>query len=412
MNILLIAYYYPPINSGGTERPLKMVKYLSQFGHKMTVLTHSYSRKDISQPGEIRIYDVSHNKDRTGFHKFTWSCLRGWTEFLNIFGKYHSIYSFWKQNVIKTAEEIISQVKPDAIIATYPPIEDLEIGLYFSKRYNIPLIADFRDGLLFESIEVTRIDRYRCIRLKYERIEKYITESSSLILTVSPSITEYFINAYQCKNVVTIPNGFDPEDFEYVEDWPAFEPEKFHIVHTGRFGGSDAGCQITPFVNALRKLVSEYPKIRKKLRLHLLGVMKDEELSEFRELLEDGIIVLYGLLDRNTALSFQKSADLLLLITSVSRTSVATSKVFEYLYASKPILALTSRTYAEEIIHLTGSGWTVHPHDETKIHDMLYKIITNRTYYQSIHPSAEEITEFSRKKQMEELDKKLHEVCS
>jgi glycosyltransferase involved in cell wall biosynthesis len=384
-----------------------MVKYLSQFGHKMTVLTHSYSRKDISQPGEIRIYDVSHNKDRTGFHKFTWSCLRGWTEFLNIFGKYHSIYSFWKQNVIKTAEEIISQVKPDAIIATYPPIEDLEIGLYFSKRYNIPLIADFRDGLLFESIEHHRMEKYKCIQTEYTKIEVTIAKRTSIIITAFPCLAEYFAKTYLHPNVYPIPNGCDVEEFDNLPQNIKLEPGKFHIVHTGRFGGSDAGCHIIPFLDALRRLITQYSAIKEKLRVHFVGQLEKREIQAMRDLIKQKIVRCYGLLERKTALAFQREADLLLVITPLHRKGIVPGKLFEYLYARRPILALTHQSYTENIVKTTKTGWTVHPEDKDEIYQLLYDIVESRASYRTFRPSDNEISKFSRFQQMTKLNRLL-----
>ncbi len=46
MNILLIAYYYPPIISGGSQRPVRMAKYLARLGNRVTVLAPGYSRKN------------------------------------------------------------------------------------------------------------------------------------------------------------------------------------------------------------------------------------------------------------------------------------------------------------------------------------------------------------------------------
>lgn len=407
MNVLLIAYYYPPINSGGTERPLKMAKYLPRFGHEVNVLTHSYKKNALYTGSVLRIYDISHNKHRKGIYKGIWCCLRGYTELLNLTGIYHSIYSFWKDSVIRNAERIISQCEPDVILATYPPVEDFEIGLYLSQRYHLPLVADFRDGLLFEPIEITRINRYTCIQRAYQNIEREVAQKSSAIITVSPPITEYFIRTYHCKNVITIPNGFDWEDFKEVSDELHLDPEKFHIVHTGRFGGSYAGRNITPFVNALRKLVSDHSQIQEKLRLHLIGHIEKKERVVMQDLISNGTIVYHGLQERNTTLSFQVKADLLLLMTAVNRRSMVTAKLPEYLGANRPIFALTFQTYAEEIIKTTGTGWTVHPQDEEKIYQLLYNIILDTSFYQSLTPSTEEIAKFSREKQMEKLSEIL-----
>src|SRR5690606_4050757 len=38
-NVLLISYSFPPIGGGGVPRPLKMAKYLGEFGWNVHVLT-------------------------------------------------------------------------------------------------------------------------------------------------------------------------------------------------------------------------------------------------------------------------------------------------------------------------------------------------------------------------------------
>ena len=121
MKILIIAYYYPPLNTGGTARPVKMTKYLPSFGHDVTVLTHSYENTDFDEPGIIRIKDPSFNKSRDRFmRRCKWLAMRLFTESLNILGIYHSIYTPWKRKTLKLSDRIIEKVKPDVIIATYP----------------------------------------------------------------------------------------------------------------------------------------------------------------------------------------------------------------------------------------------------------------------------------------------------
>ena len=39
MNVLMLAYEFPPLNSGGSHRPYKFAKHLSQFGIQPIVIT-------------------------------------------------------------------------------------------------------------------------------------------------------------------------------------------------------------------------------------------------------------------------------------------------------------------------------------------------------------------------------------
>ena len=473
MKILIIAYYYPPVNTGGTLRPFKWAQYLPQWGHEVTILTHTYN-KSKTEPGPpqiIRFHDISFNKMRLNLYKkCQWLILRSCTEALNISGIYHSIYTWWKRKVMKNSDIIIQQAQPDIIIATYPPVETLEIGLYLSKKYHIPLIADFRDGLMFEPIEVKRINQYRCIRKRYEKIETEVAGQSTVITAVSQPIMDYFEKKYHPKQSAVITNAFDPEDINEkflqgelnqwvsgsVGQWvsskigkrsyesldmmsrpypetnenqhkrfaqhigfyyprrgdPGRRGQKhFNIVFTGRFSLSEKNRRVDFFFDAVRLLLEKEKHLENKIKIHLVGEYSKAELRVCKDLIARGIVVYHGFVERSRSLVFQRAADVLLIITEPERRSMVTAKIFEYLWADKPILALTYKTVLEDIIKETKSGWIVHPHQPEAIVDLLGKIITDTAFYDSIKPDGEKIQQYSIKTQLEKLNRLL-ESCS
>ncbi|UCH97672.1 MAG: glycosyltransferase [Candidatus Aminicenantes bacterium] len=413
MKILIIAYYYPPISTGGTLRPVHWAKYLPQFGHEITILTHTYD-KTKTKPGIIRIHDPSFNKSRTNLRKkCQWLILRLFTETLNILGFYHSIYTRWKQKVIKNSQKIIQQVQPDIIIATYPPIETLEIGVYISKKYNIPLISDFRDGLMFEPIETKRMKQYRCIRERYKEIEKQAAAHSAAITSIAQPITDYYKETYHPPHAEVISNAFDPEDLKDIPGDIRFDHSFFNIVFTGRFTLSDKYNRVDFFFDAVRLLIRKEKDLEKKIKIHLVGEYRKEELQDLKDLIDKEIIVLHGFVERSKSLAYQRAADLLLIITLPDRRSSTSAKIFEYLYAGKPILALTHQTVLEDIINETKTGWNVHPQQPKAIADLLQKIIIDTGFYHSIKPDGEKIEQYSIKSQMEKLNHLLEKIeCS
>ncbi len=413
MKILLIAYYYPPINSGGTMRPFKMAKYLPQFGHEVTVLTHRYGKSIIEEgnPGIIRISDISFNRDRVGMgRRLVWLGLRGVTELLNRVGIYCSIYTWWKKKVMRNSAAIIERVKPDVIIATYPPVETLEIGVYLSQRYNIPLITDFRDGLMFEPIETKRMARYTCIRRRYQEIESKAVHSAVAVTAIAHPITDYYRETYQPQYVEMISNAFDPEDLENLPAVAPFESSCFNIVFTGRFGLSDVGTRVDFFFDAVRQLLRDEPTLLAKVRIHLLGEYREAELNVLKDLRDTGVLVLHGFVERTRALAFQQQADLLLVITSPDRSSLVSAKIFEYLFAGRPILALTYKTVLAEIIHETKTGWVVHPWQLEAIATVLRRIVCEPEFYNTFKPDWQAIESYSSRKQVEKLDGLLKKI--
>lgn len=413
MKILIIAYYYPPINTAGTLRPLKWAQYLPQWGHEVTILTHTYD-KNKTEPGPpqiIRFQDISFNKKRTNIYKkCQWLILRIFTEILNILGIYHSIYTWWKRKVIKNSDTIIRQAQPDIIIATYPPVETLEIGLHLSKKYNIPLISDFRDGLMFEPIEVKRMKQYRCIRQRYKEIETEAAAHSAAITSIAHPIIDYYKETYQPQLTEVISNAFDPEDLKEIPGDIRFDDSFFNIVYTGRFSLSDKYTRVDFFFDAVRLLTEKEKNLEKKIKIHLVGEYRKKELQEFKDLIDKKIIILHGFVERKKSLAFQRAADLLLIISRPDRSSFTTTKVFEYLYAGKPILALAHKIVLVDIIEETKSGWIVHPHQPEAIADLLGKIISDKEFYNSIKPDREKIEQYSIKTQVEKLNRLLEKI--
>jgi glycosyltransferase involved in cell wall biosynthesis len=407
MKILLIAYYFPPLPGPGSLRPAGMAKYLQSWGHDVFILTQAGRAPKSEGTAIWRIHDISHNCDRRGWRGIQWLVLRLAVEALNHAGIYASIYSLWKRAVLRRSKTIIASVRPQAIIATYPPIETLEIGFHLSWKYKLPLITDFRDGLLFEAIESKRLRRFACIRKAYKAIEYHVVNEAATLITVSEPLSRYFRETYGKSYVATVPNGFDPDETQQRLPDIVLEPGCFHIVHSGRFSLSDAGCTILPLVQALNLLLADRPELTQKLRLHFLGELSRREKRILACLAQRGVVCIHGSVSRPHALAFQRRADLLLLVTSPDRRSVATTKIFEYLQARRPILALTPRSFAAEIIEKCRCGWVVSPMAVDEIRLILERIISDRVFYQDVDLSAAAIADYSINVSLSQLNELL-----
>ena len=412
MNILLIAYYYPPIISGGSQRPVRMAKYLAKLGNRVTVLAPAYTRANPLEPDVIRIYDASHNMNRRGIRGLQWLFLRISVELLNHLGRYSSIYSRWRRSVMHHADGILQRAKPEVIMATYPPVETLEIGLFLSKKFKLPLVADFRDGLLFEPVEFKRLSRFACLQQRYKKIEAEIASHAAAIITISPYLSAYFKNTYNLENVATIPNGYDPDDLAGAAAKISFAADVFHIVHAGKIALSDSALSLLPFIAALERVLLADMTMAKKMHLHFIGKLTAKEKKSLAALKKKGIISLYGEKDRSFSLAMQRRSDLLLLITPTERPGIAPGKLFEYLAMQKPILALDSGTYAAEILKETKSGWAVPALDPEMISKTIEKIINDRDYRAFMTPIENKIQKYSATCQIKELNTILQQILS
>jgi glycosyltransferase involved in cell wall biosynthesis len=395
MRILFIAYYYPPLQGPGVTRAVNLVKYLRRAGHDVSVLTQSYASDQLRDRELLRVHDPSFNCRRHGWRRLPWLCRRLGIEILNRSGIYASIFGAWKSRALARENRILEIARPDVILATYPPVETLQVAMRLAAKAALPLIADFRDGLLFEAIESKRLRRFACVRKAYAEIERQAASASAVLVTVSEPLSAYFRRAYGHARVITVANGFDPDESLMLLPEVTLEPGCLHIVHSGRFALSDAGCSIAPLVQAVLALLAVRPELARTLRLHFLGELTRREKRLLAGLARRGVARLHGQVDRARALAYQRRAGVLLLVTSPDRSSVATAKIFEYLQARRPVLALTGRSAAAAIVAGTRSGWVASPRSAPEIEEALERLIDDPERDRRLDLSAEAVRDFS-----------------
>jgi len=395
--VLLIAYHCASDDCVGALRPAAMAKYLPQNGIDVTVLAGRNQSEDVViECDRIWVRDLTRETLTVPIY-YAWRVL---LMALRAAGIYVGIHSFWHRKILQHADAIIQAVRPDYIMVTYPPVEALEAGLTLAKKYHIPLIADFRDGLMFEPLEMNSL-RYRAVRQHYEKIERQVVDVARLVLAVSEPVSTYIRENYRHRNVLTLHNGFDQEA-EMSNETIDLALGKTHVIHTGRLGASRIGTSgknygIAALARALELLIQRDPQIAQTLQIHFVGYLLSSELETLAPMMQLGIIRCWGHVPRRQALALQRAANVLLLITVPDKASVATGKLFEYLFANKPILALTRGTEAARIIELANAGIIVAPDSTKEIADAI-ELVTRATF--RFNPSNSVIATFSRDRQM------------
>lgn len=402
LKILLVSYFYSMSDSTGSLRGRAMAKYLPQNGIDVAVLTYRPQSESISFSDDIvGVKDITRKTVLLPF----FFALRIWQKSLRWFGIYLGLCGYWRDTALEHSDEIIQRVKPDAILVSYPVVEALEIGVLLSKKYGLPLISDFRDGLLFDPLETAAL-KHAVARRHYSAVEAQVVEASALILTVSKPISTYFIERYSHPNVVTLHNGFDPDDITPDKSID-LASDVINIVHTGRLGSSrlgssEKGSGVDALSVAVHALLARSSGIGHKFRLHFVGQLSRSEKRSLAPLAQLGVVKLWGQVPRAKALALQRCADVLLLITAPDKASIATGKLFEYLVANKPILALTRGTEAARIVSETGAGLVVQPDKPEEIAEALERIIEQGGGLQC-ERDADSIMNFARDQQMKRL---------
>jgi glycosyltransferase involved in cell wall biosynthesis len=403
-SILVVAYFYPPCPDAGAHRPAAMVKYLRQLGHPVTVLTTSaYGRlpddqaaADAGEGGVVRTGDLQLVRAR----------LRGEDRVQAMYEADTYSPRFHPLSRVLVPEPLVLAWVPfalpralrlhrargfDAVITTSPPESAHLIGRALARR-GAAWVADVRDGWTFEPLRPrfpTAVQR----RLD-ERMERGLLGSADVVTCVSRPAAED-LRSRVGASVELVPNGWDPElsppaggEGDSGEDAP-LDPERVSLVYTGRFGSY--GRDPRPLIEALRRLAEREPDQAARVELVLAGPYTDAELALLRTDVSPARISVLGSLPRARALALQRAADALLLIASPGRTQLANLKLFEYLAAGRPMLALARGTEAGRIIAETGGGEVVRADDAAAITDALRRLVAGEISA----PDPERLREYS-----------------
>jgi glycosyltransferase involved in cell wall biosynthesis len=356
--ILLAAYFYPPCTDTGAHRPAAIAKYLRRAGHDVTVLTTSaYGELETdADEGLIRTRDAQLWRARMRGAETIGSLYDSDTygnrpHFLSKLIVPEPLALAWTPFARRAALLAHGKRPFDAVITTSPPESIHRIGRAL-QRHGAAWVADVRDGWNFEPLRPpfpTRLQRRRD-----ERLERRLLGAADAVVCVSAPAAED-LRERDIADPILVPNGADPELLATAD--PAdvadlLDPARVSLVYTGRFGSY--GRDPKPLAEGLRKLAADHPGDAAKLELVLAGPLTEEETEIFAANFGPARVVHVGSLERGRALALQRAADTLLLVAQPRRSQLANFKLFEYMAAGPPILALASGTEAGRIVADAG----------------------------------------------------------
>lgn len=364
--ILLVAYFYPPLNSIGARRPYALAKWLRRRGHDVTVLTsvQSGTAHDDAAEGVVRTRDLL--STRLNWRGDSQAIATGtsdaaWDPDPSVWGKIFvpdvQVVS-WMPFVVAGARRLQRQRGFDAVISTAPLEVAHAAGLVLQRR-GVAWVADFRDGWRFEA---PRADWPLAVQRRFDDVlERRVVRRADALVTVSEPLSEDLRRRHGIA-VETLTNGFDPEEERLAGDPPAgtIDPGKLTFAHTGGLGSERT---LRPLLEALARLASEDASVRERVEIVLAGQQTAQERELYADPAHAPFVRHLGYVERSASLALQRAADVLVLVTSGVRTGEATGKLFEYLAARRPILVLGAGSAAADIVTSAGAGLAIPTHD-------------------------------------------------
>lgn len=412
-NVLVIAYYFPPLGLSGVQRTLKFVKYLLQFGWQPTVLTvtptgyyaQDYTLLDELHPHHVNIVrvgslDPNRLFRKKGIVKMPSERSRKILSFISDLFFIPDNKIGWKRRVLKAADNLFEKTNFDIIFATAPPFTDFLIGRALHQRYGKPLVIDYRDPWHEYPYKVYPTPFHK---LYNYHLEKNVLKNSARIIVTNRRTKELLIKRYkflEYNDVTILSHGYDPADLN--ED-PAIKVEKskrMRFSHAGVFYGDR-----TPryMLQALNKVFSEQPSLRQHIEMVLIGVLQDEHLRTIQKLELEGNVTVTGYLDHKHCIEHLKTADVLWLMLNNDLQSPG--KLYEYMGLRKPILASIPDGFVKRTLIEYGASFILEP---TNVEKSAMIIMHLYDLYQKDRlpkPSEEVVEKYNRINITNELSK-------
>ena len=343
------------------QRTLKSVKYLPYFGWQPVVLTARPRAVSLSDPTLIEDLAPAQLIHRTPAlllpHALPWRARNLVTRWLFVTDE----QAGWYPYAVRRATEIIERDGVDAIYTTSTPYTAHLIGLRLKRRFGLPWVADFRDPWVGNpSLKLPTAWHRRRI----EHWERHVVTAADRVTVVSDPMAQTLRDAYpelDARHFLTLPNGYDRDDFARATPLGA-DPGRMTIVYNGSFYGQRTSL---PFLLALQAVLDQGQIPRQAVRVRFVGNVGQVTADQVQALDLSDVAELTGYVSHRESIGYILGADVLLLVIAPGPGSegVLTGKIFEYLAASKPILALVPPSAAADLVRESRSGVVVDPED-------------------------------------------------
>ena len=354
--LLMVAYHFPPLRgSSGIQRTLRFVQHLPRFGWEPLVLTaHPRVYEDTSDD-QLREIPEGTVVERA----FALNTARH----LSLFGRYPGAlalpdrWATWRFDAVATGMSMIRRFRPDAIWSTYPIATAHVIGSTLAKKSGLPWIADFRDPMAQDGYPSDP----RAWKA-YQAIEHDALRNARVSVFTTPGCAALYRDRYPDvpgDRSVVIENGYDEETFARAEAEPGAMRERdarFVLLHSGIVYPDERDPR--PLFAALGRLKKAGTLIASNFCLRLRASAYDEMLAALaRENDVSDLVSLEAAIPYHAALREMLDVDGLLILQAANCNQQIPAKLYEYVRAQRPVLALTDPA-GDTAATLRGAGLT------------------------------------------------------
>lgn len=344
--VLMIAFHYPPCGaSSGLQRTLAFTRYLDRQGWSPALVTVAPGAYPSTSDALVDAIPAGMPLSRP------------WTidiaRHLSLAGRYPAFlavpdrWRFWRYSGLRAALRLVREFKPDLLWSTYPIATAHAIGASLASRTGLPWVADMRDPMVeYDDLSKTWFPTDPAVREARLKIEAEVAARASGVVFCTDGARRIFRERYAGRTAASlsvVANGYDESAFARAESEARAAGETrregFHAVHSGTvYPGTDRGPDA--LFTAIREL-ADCDRLPAGFLLTLRASGHDDYLRTLidRFRVQD-LVELAPALPYHQALVEMLHADALVVLQGHTSNPAIPAKVYEYLRARRPILAL------------------------------------------------------------------------
>lgn len=390
--LLVLCYFFPPLAGGGVHRVLSFVRELPRLGWNCTVIAAGREDYWVTDdtleariPAATEVIRVS-----GGSALSTWLRLRGRRAAGRRKGSTFSLlrrlsdwwllpdaYAGWIAGARRAAEARLARGDIDALLSTSPPDSVHLAALAARRTHPVPWIADFRDPWMGLTLRQPPSAWHRA---RQKALERSVLEGADRVLVASRTHAEDLKSeGVKTRGVVHLPNGFAPDaegESGAVEAAPAGATAgRFLAVFTGTLSMMP---ETEVFLEALHDLLARRPELRRRFRAKLAGPFDTGYEDRAVALGLTGIVEFTGPLTHGASRALQREADVLLLWKPRSMPTMVPGKLYEYLDAGRPLLAVLPAGDEAATLAERGGATRIDPGDREALGRALEAVVDRR----------------------------------
>lgn len=429
--ILLVAGYFPPFAPSGATRAPSLARHWTEAGHEVKVLAARNPGKpnllqhnlpqdavvfapfpELKRFSDVATYLLTHRipplaqeaplaeaaskeaatkggaADFLPFRRYLADLYR---DMLFIPDK----HLFWVETGVETGMQMIKQWQPDLIYSTGPPHSGHMIASRLAAASKARWVAELRD--IWANNPYGLQNRLRS--LIESRLEKRVLANADALVAVTAT-TRDDLEQLHSKPTVLCMNGYDPEDFLGLEEVQPLDDQKVTIIHAGSIyiGRRDP--------SSLFEAVSRLGPLADQVRMLFYGDQADSLMALAQRKGVEKHVEVSGPVSRQQVLELERRADVLLLCRwdDPSEDSIIPGKLFEYIGARRPMLAIGSETgEAADIIRRGNFGLVTNDPDKI-VQNLKHWIDQKKKFARLPDINAGDPAQFTRKGQFQLLD--------